>query len=237
MNKKIFISIICSVFMLGLSSCNKFKSEVRPLKDEYATFTAQDANTGKILIGIKTINYDKVIIPAGNYTDFDVDDGLIIAKAEEGISVFNNNGNNLFQKQLSSFEKIDAGLYILTDKNGKFLHFKDSCKTINIKNYCIREKYLLIETDTNWQVYQLNGAEGFKFPQNSVFIHSLSPVIKDEYVIAIPKKDKKGNQNHEIYTIDGQKKIFYTQWRWKKLEKNFKNIQKIGSLTVVDIEY
>lgn len=234
--KKLFLSlsILCSTFIF--TSCGSdFKSEVRPLKSHFSTFTALDEETDEILIGVKSENSGQVIIPPGKYLSFDVDDKYAYATSEEGVTIFEHNGKKLFDDVFSKFEANTLGFYIAKKENNEvYVFFPDNFILIPTQNYHIIGSNILVELEDTWSIFNNNGVKQWSFPKNSILLHSLDPAVNNEYVVAVTET-KKSSTIYKIYTLDGKRKVVYTEWTWSQLMKKKATSIKIGSLEVIDI--
>jgi hypothetical protein len=234
MKNFLFKSIICFFLVISLSSCSEFKSEVRPLKGNLSTFTVQEESTERVLIGVKDTITNNVIVPPNKYIKFDVDDQFIYAYDKYHITVFSTSGQKIFQEFASKVEKNEAGHIIATINGKKQLYFPKTQRIINLKNYHIAGYYLLAEDNFEWKVYLLNGSQAFYFPQEAVLLHSTDDEI-DYYMVAIPDTTKHGKKIYKLYSLEGRRKIIYTDYTWKKLENSFKKTQRVGSLTIAEV--
>ena len=232
MKKLLLVAVIISSL---LTSCG-YKSEVRPLKDGFSTFTAKDEKTGEILIGLLESNYNKVIIPADKYTDFDVDKNLILCTKNEGIYAYTRDGKAISPLCFKTFNSIELGTYYTaTHADDRYIYYPETKLLVQINNSLIVGGHLITDLgDGKWGVFDIKGNKTFEFNDNSIILHSLKQGTNDDYVIAVPVKKSK-NTTYDIYKLSGEKKFVYPSYVWKKIEKKFKNTKTYGNLKVTDV--
>ncbi len=216
--------ILIGVLAVLVAGCG-FKSTESPLNNELVIYTAQGANDGEILLGVKDKNGD-VFVEPGNYTEITADETVIFcAMPDYKVLIYGLNGMNYgtfdsFVKQ----ERNGSTYYLGTADETLSYYFPGKDFISSNASYPTAE-CVFIFVDNQWEAYAYNGDKLWTLPEGAMLINS-----QKDAVVAVP--DKAPQKGCKIYDVRGKEVKKMTASKWKRFKKLLINPQTVGTLQI-----
>lgn len=227
------VMLVCAAAAaLMVSSCNGFKSEVKPLTKTLVTFTAPAKDGKTPITGVREDATGKVLVAPGNYKQIAADENIITCQgADEKLTVFTLSGEEL--GTYASFALLEKGYYLATNEGTLEYYFPKTGIKVAVENQYKGEEYLFVCSHGKWNVLTYGGKSVWIAPSSFTLIKNLKSKTEDLYV-AVPGKGK--NPSCIIYSPQGKELKKLTPARWRLLLKKLKNVTPIGTSSWAEVD-
>lgn len=208
------------------ASCG-YKSEVKPLKGDLATFTAKSIDGENIVTGVKNLKTGEIIIKPLNYLSITADDYFIVCKDDtDKFFVYNLTGEP--QGVFDTFTHFN-NYYLGTSYKKNWCYFVKSGEIIQYDEKYAGLQHLIVHTFKSWQIRDYTGNLVWSIPVEQFYLIKDTKATSETLYIAYQTKDKKPQNIIADTTGKTLKKL--TNYKWNLLIKKLQNTKPLGSAT------